>query len=71
MGGNKKSGHAPSWLFARRERAIFTFFSLEDFILPPDLAMLVPSVLIGDVGRIRHDAPIVFSIFKRGIRSEQ
>jgi hypothetical protein len=33
--------------------------------------MLVPSVLIGDVGRIRHDTPIVFSIFERGIRSEQ
>lgn len=33
--------------------------------------LVMQSMLIGDVGRIRHDAPIVFSIFERGIRSEQ
>lgn len=33
--------------------------------------LVMQSMLIGDVSRIRHDAPIVFSIFKRGIRSSQ
>jgi hypothetical protein len=31
--------------------------------------LVMQSLLIGDLGRIRHDAPIVFAIYLRGIRS--
>lgn len=31
--------------------------------------LVMQSLLVGDLGRIRHDAPIVFSIYLRGIRS--
>jgi AcrR family transcriptional regulator len=31
--------------------------------------LVMQSLLVGDLGRIRHDAPIVFAIYLRGIRS--
>ncbi len=32
-------------------------------------ALVMQSLLVGDLGRIRHDAPKVFAIYLRGIRS--
>lgn len=31
--------------------------------------LVMQSLLVGDLGRIRHDAPMVFAIYLRGIRS--
>jgi AcrR family transcriptional regulator len=33
--------------------------------------LVMQSLLFGDVGRMRHDAPRVFEIYRRGIRSSQ
>jgi len=30
--------------------------------------LVIQSLLAGDVGRIRHDAPRVFALYRRGIR---
>lgn len=33
--------------------------------------LVMQSLLLGDVGRMQHDAPRVFAIYRRGIRSTQ
>ena len=33
--------------------------------------LVMQSLLIGDVGRMQRDAPRVFAIYRRGIRSDQ